>query len=71
MEVVVDVDAALEMQLAAYRRMTGEERLAIALRLHELTCDLARKEFRHQHPQATPVEVEERLRQRLRLARGL
>ena len=58
--------AALEKQLEAYRRMTGEERLAIALRLHELACHLAREGIRHQHPQATPAEVEERLRERLR-----
>jgi hypothetical protein len=61
--------AALEKQLEAYRRMTGEERLAIALRLHELTCNLAREGIRHQHPQATPAEIERRLKERLRLAR--
>jgi hypothetical protein len=62
---------ALERQLAAYRRMSGEERLAIALRLHELSCEVAREGIRQQHPQATSEEVERRLRERLRLAREL
>lgn len=67
-EVVVDPAAALEKQLETYRRMTGEERLAIGLRLHDLACNLAREGIRHQHPQATPAEVERRLQERLRLA---
>jgi hypothetical protein len=33
-------------------RDTGEERLAIALRLHELSCNVAREGIRHQHPNA-------------------
>jgi hypothetical protein len=49
--------------------MTGEERLAIALELHELSCDIAREGIRHQHPHATPAEVERLLRERLTLAR--
>ncbi len=48
--------------------MTGEERLAIALDLHELSCDIAREGIRRQHPQATPAEVERLLRERLTLA---
>jgi hypothetical protein len=63
----VNPEDALEEQLAGYRRMTGEQRLAIALRLHRLACDLAREGIRHQYPQATAEEVESRLRDRLRL----
>jgi len=62
-------EPALELQLEGYRRMTGEERLAVALRLHDLTCEMAREGIRHQYPQASPEEVEARLRERLRLAR--
>jgi hypothetical protein len=40
--------------------MTGEERLGIALRLHELACNLARE--------ANEAEVERFLQQRLALA---
>jgi hypothetical protein len=61
--------AALELQIEGYRRMTGEERLGIALRLHELACNVAREGIRHQHPEADEVEVERLLRQRIELAR--
>jgi hypothetical protein len=60
---------ALECQMQAYRRMTGEERLAIALRLHELSCAVAREGIRRQFPDATPREVEQQLQRRLQLAR--
>jgi hypothetical protein len=45
--------------------MTGEERLAVALDLHELSCDIAREGIRHQRPGAAPEEVERLLRERL------
>ncbi len=61
--------AALQRQIERYRQMTGEERLAIALRLHELSCNVAREGIRHQFPQATADEVERRLRERLTLVR--
>lgn len=48
--------------------MTGEERLAIALRLHELSCNVAREGIRSQFPVANEEEVERRLRERIRLA---
>ena len=44
------------------------ERLAIALRLHELSCNLAREGIRQQHPSASESEVEQKLRERLQLA---
>jgi hypothetical protein len=61
---------ALNLQVAHYRRMTGEERLAIALRLHELSCAVAREGIRRQYPEATKDDIERLLQQRLRLARG-
>jgi hypothetical protein len=61
--------AALEQQIRHYRRMTGEQRLAIALGLHEMSCDLAREGIRRQHPEADAEEVERLLRRRLELAR--
>jgi hypothetical protein len=67
----MDPETALERQIDAYRRMTGNERLAIALRLHELSCEIARDGIRHQHPHASPEEVERLLHQRLALARQL
>ena len=65
--IVMNPSDALEAQLQIYRRMTGEERLAIALRLHELACDVCREGIRHQYPKATPEEVEQELKRRIQL----
>ena len=62
-------ERAMELQIEQYRRMTGEERLEIALQLHELACDVAREGIRAQHPEAGPEEVERLLHHRLELAR--
>jgi hypothetical protein len=59
---------ALQEQIRRYQQMTGEERLALALELHELSCNVAREGIRHQNPQADEAEVERQLRQRLGLA---
>lgn len=61
---------ALEEQIKRYRRMTGEQRLAVALDLHEMSCDVAREGIRRQHPDADAAEVERLLRRRLELARA-
>jgi hypothetical protein len=62
--------AALDFQIGRYREMSGEERLAIALDLHEFSCDIAREGIRAQHPRADEKEIEQRLQQRLTLARA-
>lgn len=61
-------DDAFQEQIRRYRQMTGEQRLALALELHELSCNLAREGIRHQNPQADEAEVERLLHERLRLA---
>jgi hypothetical protein len=66
----MNAELAFQKQLEIYRRMTGEERLAIALRLHELACDMAREGIRDQYPEATDAEVEGHLRRRIELAQG-
>jgi hypothetical protein len=63
-------EAALEKQIARYREMTREERVKIALGLHELACEMARVGIRRQHPSASADEVELLLRERLELARN-
>jgi hypothetical protein len=65
-----DSTKALDAQIAAYRRMTGEERLAIALGLHEMACDVARAGIRFRDPEAEESEVERQLRMRIALAHG-
>ena len=62
--------AALEKQIERYRQMTGEQRLAVALDLHELSCEIAREGIRRQNPRADVAEVERLLQRRLELARG-
>jgi hypothetical protein len=64
-------EAAQAMQIERYRQMTGEERLKLALDLHEFACDMAREGIRHQFPKADAAEVERHLRERLRMAREL
>ena len=60
--------AALDKQIERYRQMTGEERLAVALELHELSCEIAREGIRRTHPGADAVEVEQLLQRRLKFA---
>jgi hypothetical protein len=55
------------MQIEAYRKMSGEERLQIALNLHELSCEISRESIRAACANATSEEVEAQLRQRIRL----
>jgi len=61
--------AALDRQLQRYRKMSGEERLALALELHELSCEVGREGIRAQYPRANHEEVERQLRRRLQLTR--
>ena len=61
---------ALGKQIERYRQMTGEQRLGVALDLHELSCDVAREGIRRQHPNADVAEVNRLLRHRLELARA-
>ena len=53
---------ALDKQIERYRQMTGEQRLKIALDLHEMSCNVARAGIRHQNPNADEAEVERLLR---------
>ena len=61
---------ALDKQIERYRQMTGEQRLKIALDLHEMSCNIARAGIRRQHPEASDAEVENFLHARLKLARA-
>jgi hypothetical protein len=61
---------ALDKQIERYRQMTGEQRLAVALDLHELSCEVAREGIRRANPAADAAEVEQLLHRRLELARA-
>jgi cytochrome b561 len=65
---IVTATTALAKQIKRYREMTGEQRLKIALGLHELSCNVAREGIRHQNPTADEVEVERLLHRRIELA---
>jgi hypothetical protein len=62
---------ALDKQIERYRQMTGEQRLKIALDLHEMSCNIARAGIRRQHPEANETEVERFLRQRIEMERDI
>jgi hypothetical protein len=66
----VTSQAASTEQIERYQRMTGEQRLGIALNLHELACDIAREGIRQQNADADDAGVERLLRERLELARA-
>ncbi len=63
-------EAASNKQIERYRQMTGEQRLAIALELHEMSCHIAREGIRRQNPNADAAEIERLLRHRIELARA-
>jgi hypothetical protein len=67
----MDPASARDAQIVKYREMTGEQRLKLALDLHELSCEIAREGIRRQHPEAGTEEVERFLHERLRLALSL
>lgn len=49
--------------------MTGEQRLTVALELHEMSCDIAREAIRRANPGADATKVEQLLHRRLEFAR--
>lgn len=57
-----------QQQIQRYRQMTGEQRLLIALNLHEMSCEIARDGIRGRYPNATPELIESKLHERLRQA---
>jgi hypothetical protein len=59
---------AVEIQIERYRAMTCDERVQIALRLHELASEMGRSGIRARHPEADDQEVERQLRERRRFA---
>lgn len=62
-------DDALAAQIARYRALTGEQRLKLALDLHEFACNVTRAGIRAQHPEWEAEAVERELRRRIELSR--
>lgn len=63
-------EAAVARQIERYRAMTGDERLRIALDLHQFACEVARAGIRRQFPAADAAEIERHLRRRIKLSRS-
>lgn len=63
----MDPSTATKLQIEAYQKMSGEERLQIALNLHELSCEVCRESIRATSANLTSEEVEAQLRQRIRV----
>ncbi len=59
---------ARQKQIEMYRNMSGEQRLLIGLQLHEAACEIARAGIRARFPDADESLIEDKLRERLRLA---
>ncbi len=55
-----------QQQIQRYRQMSGQERLSVALDLHELSCEIARDGIRARFPDASVELIEAKLRERLR-----
>jgi hypothetical protein len=62
--------AVSDFEIEQYRRISGEERLAIALHLHERSCDMVREAIRVQHHGIENSEVEKLFRRRIASARN-
>lgn len=58
-------DEALEKQIELYRAMTGEQRVAIALDMHERWCNSQLEDIRRLFPTADESELIQRLRERI------
>jgi hypothetical protein len=62
---IMSPEAGFDLQIARYIEMIPEQRVSIALWLHELACEMARLGIRQRHPHADADEVERLLRERL------
>ena len=65
------IDELFRGKVRAARRMTPEDKLAVGGELFDDVCDRMRSGIRAQYPNLDDDEVEEKLRQRLDIARRL
>ncbi|HBI45456.1 MAG TPA: hypothetical protein DDY78_21770 [Planctomycetales bacterium] len=65
------IDAIYRKRVLQARRMSPEEKFLAGPRLFDRECQIMRDGFRSERPDATEVEVEAILRQRLALTRRL
>lgn len=58
-----------EKQLEGYRKMSGEQRLLIAMELSSMVRNLTRAGIAHQYPEFTKNEIEKELQRRIEYGR--
>lgn len=62
--------ASYHAQIDALRRMTGEQRIALAFEMWKTACEVTRAGIRAQHPQFSSDDVERELARRIMIANG-
>lgn len=62
--------AGYRAQMDAWRRMTGEQRLLLAIEMWETAREITRAGIRAQYPRFTAGEVERELARRTMMANG-
>ena len=62
--------STFQKQLHAFRQMTGEQRLALALEMWRTACDVTRAGIRAQHPEFSAAQVEREIARRIMIANG-
>jgi hypothetical protein len=62
--------STFQKQLQAFRQMTGEQRLALALEMWRTACDVTRAGIRAQHPEFSAAQVEREIARRIMIANG-
>jgi hypothetical protein len=61
---------AYHARIQALRRMTGEQRLAMALEMWKTACEITRTGIRAQHPEFSSDEIQRELARRIMIANG-
>ena len=62
--------SAFEKHMHALRRMTGEQRLMLALELWRAACEMTRAGIRVQHSEFSAEEIERELARRIMIGNG-
>ncbi len=62
--------ASYRKRIDILRRMTGEERLALAFQMWKAACEMTRAGIRAQNPDYSPEQVEHELARRIMTANG-
>lgn len=62
--------ASYQRRIEVLRRMTGEQRLALAFEMWRTACEVTRAGIRVQFPEFTSEQIEHELAQRIMVANG-